>query len=89
MKPVVYILESLKNGRYYIGSTVDKERRLIEHNTSQVKATKNLRPLKLVFYQEFEEIKTARQVEYKLKKKKSRGIIKRIIEERKIEFIDK
>jgi len=88
MKPAIYIIKSLKNGRYYVGSTIDRERRLVEHNIGQVKATKNLRPLKMVFYQEFDNIKTARQIEYRLKKKKSRVILERIIVDVKIKFIE-
>lgn len=87
-EPSIYILRSLKNNRYYVGSCLSLERRLFEHNSGQVKATKNIRPVELVFKQEFKDIKTARQVEYKLKKKKSRVIIEKMIVEGKIKFID-
>ena len=88
MKPVVYILQSLKNGRYYIGSTNNFERRFAEHSNGSVKATKNILPIKLIFKQEFTDIKTARQIEYRLKKKKSRVIIEKIISDGKIGFIE-
>ncbi len=81
---MVYILRSERNGNYYIGSTKDLERRLGEHLQGAVKATGNLRPLSLVFQQEYETIREAKQVEWKLKKFKSRNIIKRIIEKGKI-----
>ena len=86
LKPVIYILQSLKNNRYYIGSTKNIEKRLKLHNTGRVKATKYILPLKLVFIQEFENVKIARQVEYKLKLKKSRIIIERIINDGEIKF---
>lgn len=81
-------MRSLKNGSYYTGSAIDKNRRLVEHSTGLVKATKNLRPLEMVFFQEFADIKTARQVEYQIKKKKSKIIIEKIIKEGKIRFIE-
>ena len=88
MKPVVYILKSVKNDRYYVGSTVDINRRLIEHASGQVTATKNILPIEIVFKQEFVDIKSARIAEYKLKKKKSRTIIEKIIIEGRIGFIE-
>lgn len=88
MEPVVYILQSLKNNRYYIGSTNNFERRYAEHSNGLVKATKNILPLKLVFKQEFADIKIARKIEYRLKKKKSKVIIEKIISDGKIGFIE-
>jgi len=88
MKPVVYVLRSLKNGRYYVGSTDNMERRLEEHNSGKNESTKHNVPFKLVFWQEFDDIRTARQIEYQLKSKKSRKIIERIIEEGRIKFIE-
>ena len=78
-KGFVYILKSAKNEKYYIGSTIDVEKRLIEHNNGYVKATKYLLPWKLEFFKEYPDIRQARQVEYKLKKFKSRKIIERIV----------
>ena len=75
----VYIIESEKSGRYYIGSTQDLENRLREHNDGEVVATRYLRPLALVFSQQFENTGVARKVEHKLKKMKSRRILERII----------
>lgn len=88
MRPVVYILRSLKTNNYYVGSTIDIERRLLEHTSGQVTVTKYIPPLELVFRQGFADIKFARQVEYKLKRKKNRMIIERIIAEGKIGFAE-
>jgi predicted GIY-YIG superfamily endonuclease len=81
-------LRSAKNDRYYIGSTVDINRRFLEHSNGQVKATKYILPLELVFAQTFQTIKEARHVEYVLKNKKSRVIIESIIKEGRIGFIE-
>ena len=80
----VYILKSLHNGRYYIGSTIDLERRLIEHNQGKTKSLRYSRPYELVFSQDYSSISEARKVEMKLKKFKSRVILDRIIKDRKI-----
>jgi putative endonuclease len=80
----VYILQSEKNGRYYIGSTNDLGRRLKQHQSGLVKATKFILPLKLVFAQEFSNLEDARSIEYKLKSFKSRKVIEQIIKDGRI-----
>jgi len=80
----VYILKSQKNNRFYIGSTIDVDNRFIKHQKGEVKATKNLRPLTLEFYQYFPTIKEAKIIEYKLKKLKRRDYIEKIIKDKKI-----
>ena len=44
----VYILRSLKNGRYYIGQTKDLEKRISIHNSSKARWTKRYQPWELV-----------------------------------------
>lgn len=80
----VYILHSVKVDRYYIGSTLDVERRKREHDDGFVNATKYLRPLELVFSQKYDTVLQARKVECKLKRMKSRVILERIIKDKKI-----
>ena len=75
----VYIIQSLKNSRYYIGSTNNLERRIEEHNLGKSGYTKLTKPFKLMFYQKYSSLKEARQIEYKLKKLKSKQIVERII----------
>lgn len=82
----IYILVSEKNGKFYIGSTNNLERRLGEHNFGKTKSIKNLRPLKLVFKKEFESLLEARQMEIKLKKSKNRTIIERIVKDQNIKM---
>jgi putative endonuclease len=84
MNGYVYILKSLKNNRYYIGSAINLENRFMQHEQGKVLATKYLRPLKIVFSQCFESIVIARKLESKLKKYKSRQIVEKIIAEGKI-----
>ena len=52
----VYVLESLKDHSRYVGSTsVDIKQRLEWHNLGSNRSTKNKRPLKLVYFEEFED----------------------------------
>ena len=59
----VYILQSLKDNRTYVGYTNDLERRIREHNSGQVKSTKARIPLKILFSESFEEVKKAKKRE--------------------------
>lgn len=78
---IVYILQSLVNGRYYIGSTNDLERRLAEHNSGKTKSIRFSRPYRLVFNYEYASLSDARSIEIRLKKLKSRSILEKIIKE--------
>ncbi|OGF69428.1 hypothetical protein A3H65_04280 [Candidatus Giovannonibacteria bacterium RIFCSPLOWO2_02_FULL_45_14] len=77
----VYILQSLKNGFYYTGSTDNIENRLTIHNKGWVKATKNMRPLLLMRFVSCNSITEAKSLEYRLKKYKRRDILERVIED--------
>jgi len=78
-KPGVYILRSVKNGRYYVGSTNDVCRRFDEHNSGKVSYTRNTRPWILMVFIQCENIKEAQSSEYKLKKYKRRDILEKVI----------
>ena len=54
----VYILQSEKDNKRYIGFTENLERRLNEHNSGKVKSTKHRKPLQLIYTEQF-EYKTA------------------------------
>ncbi len=75
----VYILQSSKNKSYYIGSTENIERRLLEHNSGKTKSLKHLLPVSLVFKEVAASPAEARKLELKLKKYKNRAILEKII----------
>ncbi|OGI76152.1 hypothetical protein A3C67_01975 [Candidatus Nomurabacteria bacterium RIFCSPHIGHO2_02_FULL_42_19] len=77
----VYILESQKNGRYYVGSTDDIDRRIREHNVGKVLSTKNVRPWKVRIFINCENLTKAKQFEYKLKKYKRKDILEKVIKD--------
>lgn len=46
-----YVLKSEKDEKLYIGWTNDLKNRILEHSSGRVIATKDRRPLKLVYYE--------------------------------------
>lgn len=78
--PFVYVLKSMKNGRYYVGSTNDLTRRMAEHKRGKTKYTRNSGPYKLIYKRSFRTLKEARQKEYQIKKMKNREYIEKFIE---------
>jgi len=64
----VYILKSLKDGKFYTGCTADIEKRLAQHNNGMVRSTKARRPLKLVYWETFATRSEAMRRERRLKR---------------------
>ncbi len=75
----VYILQSSKNGRFYIGSTKNLSQRLYQHNAGLVTATRFIRPLAVVYNESFETRSDAYARERWLKSQKSRLAIDALI----------
>jgi putative endonuclease len=63
----VYILFSLKDKKLYIGDTENLKIRLGEHFNGRVKATANRRPLEIIHYEAFTDIRDAKVRERFLK----------------------
>ena len=63
----VYAIESLMDGRIYVGMTTDLDRRLKEHNGGKTRSTKAYRPWKVLFTEECESRISARSREKFLK----------------------
>lgn len=63
MSGIAYILQSLTDGRTYVGSTDNLQRRLKQHNSGQVKSTKRRVPFKIILTEEFETLTEARKRE--------------------------
>lgn len=79
----VYFLRTA-NGRYYVGSTNDLDRRLEQHARGTVAATRWIRPLELVFHQRYPTLTEARMMERWLKRQKDRSLLEKIISDGKI-----
>ena len=74
-----YVLQSEKDGSYYIGSTNNIEARLKKHNSGGSKYTKSKLTCKLVYKEECQSLSEARKREYYLKSLKSRKYIEKLI----------
>ena len=46
-----YVLKSPKDKKLYIGFSENLKQRILEHNKGLVQATKNRRPLELIYYE--------------------------------------
>lgn len=76
----VYVLESIKTGRYYIGQTQDINNRLDQHNKGYSRSTKREIPWKLIAKWTMESRAKALKMERILKNMKSRKRVKERIE---------
>ncbi|MDD5043656.1 MAG: GIY-YIG nuclease family protein [Patescibacteria group bacterium] len=79
MEHFVYILQSLKDSRYYIGSTNDLSRRLEEHNSGKRKSLKFRRPLETVYSEIFSTKQEAHKRELQIKSYKGGNEFKKLI----------
>jgi putative endonuclease len=77
--PHTYILYSDKLGKYYVGSSIDKDDRLLRHNGGAEKFTSTGIPWRIVYFEEYESILEARRRERAIKRMKSRKYIERLI----------
>ena len=75
----VYILQSEKTGRHYIGFTSDLEKRLQYHNGGKNKSTKNDRPWRVIWREVFENKKDAWLREHQIKRFKGGEAFKKLI----------
>jgi putative endonuclease len=77
----VYILKSLKDKTYFVGSTQNLESRLKRHNEGWVAYTKPRRPWKLVYSEEHPDRSSAIKRESAIKAHKRRAFIKSLIKD--------
>lgn len=79
----VYIINSIKNNRWYTGSTNDLRKRFKQHNEGRSTYTKNKGPYKLIYYEASLNEQDARSRELYLKS----GIGKRYLKNRLKRFL--
>jgi len=77
----VYVLQSLKDQKLYIGYTRDLEKRLSQHNNGEVASTKPRTPLKLIFYEAYLNQKDALRREDYFKTTKGKRSLKIMLKE--------
>lgn len=74
-----YILKSRLNNSYYIGSCSNLKNRIDLHNKGRVKSTKRYILWDIIYYEEFNNLKNARQRELQIKSWKKRKTIENLI----------
>jgi putative endonuclease len=77
--PSVYILQSEKTGKFYVGCANDVAARLVEHQRGQTPSTRGRGPWTLVFQEDFETVPEARRRERHLKSWKPHASIQKLI----------
>ena len=77
----VYILQSLKDKKLYIGYSSDLKRRLKEHKTGGSKSTKSRLPFRLIYYEAHFSPKDARRREKYFKTDKGKSTLKQMLRE--------
>ncbi len=76
----VYVLISLLDRKLYFGSAPDLKARIEKHEKGFVKATRNRRPLKLIYYEAYTSKIDAMKREKFLKGGKGHGELKILLE---------
>ena len=76
----VYILQSIKNGKLYIGHTENLQDRFTDHNNGYSKYTQSGIPWKIVHVEEFDNRAEAMEREREVKRMKSRKYILKLIQ---------
>jgi putative endonuclease len=76
-----YLLQSVENGKFYVGYTRDLKKRLQEHNLGLNFSTKPHRPWKVIYYEACCEQGDAKRREGYLKTTQGRGMLKRRLKE--------
>lgn len=63
------ILRSLQTGKFYLGWTTDLQRRLSQHNSGEVRSTKNRGPYEIVYFEGYRDRQEALARERVLKER--------------------
>lgn len=75
----VYIIQSSKTKKFYVGATSDLGNRLAAHNAGSTRSTKNGRPWTLVHSEELETKKEVLSRESQIKRYKGGAAFKKLI----------
>ena len=79
MPHFVYILQSLKDNKYYIGETADVAARLLFHNSGKQRSTRNRIPFVVILIEQFETRGEALQREKQIKSWKGGNAFRNLI----------
>jgi len=75
----VYVLQSLRDKKLYIGFSKNIKKRFKKHKEGSVKSTKNRRPFKLIYLEAHTSEKDARRREKYFKTTKGKSSLKQVL----------
>ena len=75
----VYVLQSIKDNKLYIGHTNDLKRRIKEHNSGFTLSTRYRKPFKLIYYESYVNLNDALEKEKFLKTGWGKNYLKRTL----------
>jgi putative endonuclease len=75
----VYVLQSERDGSYYVGHTADLEERIQRHNEGRSLYTKGRGPWKLLYQEEFGLRSDTSKRKREIKGKKDRAYIEQLV----------
>jgi len=76
--PVMYILQSATTGKFYVGSALDRDVRLAEHQRKHSPYTRSRGHWRLVYSEEYDTLAKARRRERQIKSWKVTSIHTRV-----------
>ena len=79
----VYILQSEKDHKYYIGRTNNLHRRIDEHNRGHSASTRSRIPFKLVYFEKYDTINKSIHRERLIKSYKGGNEFKKLINDKR------
>jgi len=80
MPHFIYILQSSKDGRYYIGESSNVEDRLLFHNSGKQRSTRNRIPFQLILIEQYASREQALRREKQIKSWKGGLAFKKLIQ---------
>lgn len=75
----VYILQSKKNNRFYVGTAANIEERLVQHNRGENESTKAYGPWEIVKFEEYKDKRLALKREKFLKSGTGRRVLQHLL----------
>lgn len=78
MKYYVYAIKSIQRKYIYVGLTNNIERRIKQHNNCREKTTRAYTPFKIIYANEFQDRKSAREKEKYLKSGIGKELLKKL-----------
>ena len=79
MEGFIYLIQSIKSTKQYLGSTNNPNKRIIEHNNKECESTRNYAPWKYIAIIKVGDLTKARKIEYYIKRQKEKLTVKNVI----------